>query len=100
MTGPLTPQQQRTLARIVDQVQAETYRAIELFGPHASLHESLGIIEEEFEEFKKEVFAFNLAKNRDTRPQARTELIQLAAMAVRSILDVIDKEEDQPVVCA
>jgi hypothetical protein len=95
-----TAKQRAQLKQIIDSVELEVYRATELFRPHHSMHESLGIIEEEFDEFKKEVFAFNLTKNRDTRPAARTELIQLAAMAVRTILDVIDKEEDQPAVCA
>ena len=92
---------ERLNASILSQeVANEVARARELFPPIASLHESLGIIREEYLEFEKEVFAFNLTKNRDTRPAARTELIQLAAMAVRTILDVIDKEEDQPAVCA
>lgn len=51
-------------------------------------HYYLGVIEEEFEEFKKEVFAFNLGKNRDTRPAMKTELLQLAAMAMRAYLEV------------
>jgi formiminotetrahydrofolate cyclodeaminase len=41
-----------------------------------------------------EVKAYNLPKGRDTRPKMREELIQLAAMAVRAITDVIDKPEE------
>jgi len=51
-------------------------------------HLYLGVIEEEFEEFKKEVFAFNLKKNRDTRPAMKAELLQLAAMAMRAYLEI------------
>lgn len=51
-------------------------------------HLYLGVIEEEFEEFKKEVFAFNPGKNRDTRPAMKDELLQLAAMAMRAYLEV------------
>jgi hypothetical protein len=51
-------------------------------------HYYLGVIEEEFEEFKKEVFAFNLGKHRDTRPAMKTELLQLAAMAMRAYLEI------------
>jgi len=35
-------------------------------------------------------FVAENAKGRDTRPQMREELIQLAAMAIRAISDVID----------
>lgn len=51
-------------------------------------HYYLGVIEEEFEEVKKEVFAFNLGKQRDTRPAMKEELVQLAAMALRTYLEV------------
>jgi hypothetical protein len=51
-------------------------------------HYYLGVIEEEFEEFKAEVFKFNLGKNRDTRPAMKVELLQLAAMAMRAYLEV------------
>ena len=51
-------------------------------------HYYLGVIEEEFEEFKAEVFKFNLGKNRDTRPAMKAELLQLAAMAMRAYLEV------------
>jgi hypothetical protein len=40
---------------------------------------------EEFIEFCGEVFKFNLAKGRDTRPAMRKELIQLAAMCVKAV---------------
>lgn len=73
---------------ICKEVEQEVTRAVEMFGPQKSPHESLGIIYEEFEEFKEEVFQFNLRKGRDTRPNMRTELIQLAAMAVRAIHDL------------
>ena len=51
-------------------------------------HYYLGVIEEEFEEFKAEVFKLNLGKNRDTRPAMKAELLQLAAMAMRAYLEV------------
>lgn len=77
-----------TILGIAREAATEADRAITLFPPHSSLHESLGIIEEEFDEFRKEVFSFNLAKGRDTRPGARKELIQIAAMAIRAIHDL------------
>jgi hypothetical protein len=75
------------------EVRVELERAQSLFAPINGPHEGLGVIMEEFEEFKTEVYKYNLGKNRDTRPQMRTELIQLAAMALRTIHDVIDLSE-------
>lgn len=74
------------------EVITELVRAISLHPPQHSPHESLGVIMEEFDEFKAEVYAYNPGKGRDTRPAMRKELIQLAAMALRAIYDVIDKE--------
>lgn len=52
-----------------------------------SLHEGHSIILEEFEEFWEEV-----KKKRSERdlPKLREELIQVAAMAIRTIFDVVD----------
>jgi hypothetical protein len=75
------------------EVAEEVERARGMFPAIYSPHEGLGVIREEYIEFEKEVFAYNPNKNRDTRPQMRTELIQLAAMALRTILDTIDKEK-------
>lgn len=69
---------------VLNEVGAEFDRA-KIFPPFHSPHEALGVILEEFDEFKDEVYRFNLFKNRDTRPAMRTELIQLAAMAVKGI---------------
>jgi hypothetical protein len=76
------------IGRLIQEVEAEVLRAQELFRPHISPHESLGIIQEEFEEFKNEVYRYNFAKGRDTRPAMRKELIQVAAMAIRAIYDL------------
>ena len=86
----------RKVQRLSEEVAAELNRAISLFGPMRSPHEALGVIEEEWEEFRKEVWAFNIAKGRDTRPAMRTELIQLAAMALRAVHDVIDNGDPNP----
>lgn len=71
------------------EVTTELARARSLFKPIYSPHEALGIIREEYIEFEKEVFEFNLAKGRDTRPAMRKELIQLATMALRTVLDAL-----------
>lgn len=46
-----------------------------------SAHEGLAVIEEEFEEFKKEVF-------HGTKQRTREELVQLAAMCIRFAEDL------------
>jgi hypothetical protein len=79
------------------EVAVEVERAQSLFAPINGPHEGYGVIKEEFDEFWDEVKRYNLNKNRDTRPQMRLELIQLAAMCLRTIHDVIDmKQDDSP----
>jgi hypothetical protein len=80
-----TPEQ-----KLMKEVETELVRARSLFKPIYSPHEALGIIREEYIEFEKEVFEFNLAKGRDTRPAMKKELVQLATMALRSILDAME----------
>lgn len=77
---------------LVAEVAAEISRARSMFPAIYSPHEGLAIIREEYLEFEDEVWQHNLFKKRDHRPQMRTELIQLAAMALRTILDTIDKD--------
>lgn len=86
----LTPEKELHIAKIVAEVAAEVVRATKMFEPMNSPHEALGVIEEEWEEYKGEVWKYNPRKNRDTRPRQREELIQLAAMAVRAVLDTIE----------
>lgn len=78
--------------KLVFEVGNEVARARSMFPAIYSPHEGLAIIREEYLEFEAEVWKYNPFKNRDTRPQMRTELIQLAAMALRTILDTIDKD--------
>lgn len=73
------------------EVAREVTRAQTMFPVITGPHEGLGIVREEYVEFEQEVFRFNLNKGRDTRPKMREELIQLAAMCLRTIHDVIDK---------
>jgi len=81
--------------RLAHEVAKELTRAQSLFPAINTPHEGLAVVWEEFEEFKDEVFAFNVAKGRDTRPKMRTELIQLASMALRTIYDCIDAPEQK-----
>ena len=82
------------IGHIADEVATEVERAVSLFPAMNSPHEAAFVIEEEWEEYRQEVFKHNTSKpNRDTRPRQREELIQLAAMCIRAILDTIDKEK-------
>ena len=85
-----TPEKEDKIWGIASQVAEEVIRASKMFDPMNSPHEALGVIEEEWEEYKAEVWKYNPHKNRDTRPRQREELVQLAAMAVRAVLDTID----------
>jgi hypothetical protein len=78
---------------IAIEIAHEAQRAGKMFPPMNSPHEAAFVIEEEWEEYRQEVFKHNLTKpNRDTRPRQREELIQLAAMCMRAIIDTIDKK--------
>lgn len=89
----LTIEKKQNLLDIAGQVYNEVNRACDLHTSMHSPHEADSVIREEYEEFWDEVKAFNLPKGRDTRPRMREELIQLAAMAIRAISDVIDLPE-------
>ena len=79
---------------LFNEVKEEVFRAGTLFPPMNSPHEAAFVIEEEWEEYRQEVFKHNTSKpDRDTRRRQRIELIQLAAMCMRAILDTIDKEK-------
>jgi hypothetical protein len=66
---------------------AKEIEAADAWPPHNSAHESFCVLLEEVEELKAHVFTNQ--KRRD--PEAmRKEAVQVAAMAVRLIRDVID----------
>lgn len=78
----------KSILFVTEAVYQEAARAKGLFPDINSVHEALGIIQEEFNEFALEVYRFNLRKGRDSRPEMKAELIQLAAMCVRAIADL------------
>jgi hypothetical protein len=85
---------------IAQEVAEEAARATTLFPAMNSPHEAMAVILEEYTEYQLEVFKHNTSKpDRDTRPRQREELIQLAAMCMRAILDTIDNQnygDDSP----
>ena len=76
---------------ILDEINDELDAAIRTFPPFNSAHEGYAVIAEELDELWQEVMAnkggTRLAINRDVM---RREAIQVAAMAVRFIIDVTD----------
>lgn len=74
----------------MQEVASELGRAIGQHGPMASGHEAQSVIGEEFHEFTLAVWFGVDQKGRPADPRA--EAIQIAAMAVRYILDVADRE--------
>ena len=74
-------------------VLAELSTARALYAPMATRHHGLAVIQEEFEEFKREVFYENPSKGRDRTRQIKRELTQMCAMCIRFYRDLLDKEK-------
>lgn len=80
---------QADMNALLNVVGAEVRRAEKLHPPINSLHEGYAVIAEELDEFWEQV----RRKASDRDPVAvRTELIQTAAMCVRTILNVCDRD--------
>lgn len=77
--------QDRTIKVVMDVID-EIVRATVKHGPMHSAHEGASVIREEYEELWTHVKG-----DTGSTPQARKEALQLAAMAIRYVLDVIDK---------
>lgn len=74
------------LERVLDDVANEVMKAMEKHRPMNSLHEGKAVIEEELDELWDEI-----KERRPDLVEVRKESIQVAAMAVRLILDKIDE---------
>lgn len=70
----------------LEEILNELDNATEKFGPFNSAHEGLAVIQEEFEEFKSAVFWGVDQTGEESDPI--DEAIQLAAMAIRFLIDV------------
>ncbi len=77
------------IINIAGNVIKELYRATEMNGPFASAHEGYAILLEEMDELKEEVWKKEKLRDKD---KMRTEAIQIAAMAMRFVIDVCDKK--------
>ncbi len=83
-------------------VVEEAQRAQQKFPPFASKHEGLAIIEEEFLELREEVFwgerrfpRSDLDYDVKHRAAMKEEAVQLAAMALRFLVDVVQVQPEE-----
>lgn len=70
------------IERVLELVRLELVSATRKFGPMASAHEGYAVILEEMDELWEAIKSKNL-----TREDIQAEAIQVAAMAVRFLLD-------------
>ena len=85
-----------TMAVVLEPILAQAFREVEVELrsamkeniPMHSLHEGLAVIEEEVHELRLEVYK-NPRKHPDRRALARHEAVQVAAMALRLLHDVL-----------
>lgn len=76
---------------ILADVHREIKKAVTKFSPMHSAHEGYAVIKEELDELWEEVRA------KERQPdEMRAEAIQVAAMAVRFVLDISDYGEYEP----
>ena len=88
MLGTILAQRTSPSAKIMSamgETMLELQNATKLFGPFHSAHEAYGVIKEEFRELEDEVF--KNARNRNMAAM-RSEACQLAAMAMRLMVDL------------
>jgi NTP pyrophosphatase (non-canonical NTP hydrolase) len=76
-----TPIQVKKIDSVIAVVRAELVRAMSKHGAMRSAHEAYGVLIEEVDEFFDEVKA-------DNRERQRKELVQVAAVAARGLIDV------------
>lgn len=74
---------------ILDDVEEELASAIEKFGKFNSAHEGYAVILEELDELWEEIKA---KPNDERMDRMRAEAIQVAAMAIRFVMDVIPND--------
>lgn len=88
----LTNEAVGSLESTVKLVRAEVVRAIDLHRGMNSLHEAYAVILEEVDEFWEQVKVnpkkLSVEEQSKRMAELRKELIQIAAMAIRSIVDL------------
>lgn len=80
----------RQLETQMRRVSNELLRATQMHGPMVSAHEGYAVILEEVRELEREVFVKRQSRSREIM---RSEATQLAAMAIRFLIDVVEDDE-------
>jgi hypothetical protein len=83
------------LSRVQKLVKDEYDKAVLLNKRFNSPHEGLAVIEDQFEDLKKEVF---LPYSERDLARMRKQAVQIAAMAIRFIMDCTMKRKDNRIV--
>jgi hypothetical protein len=83
------------LSKALGEISAEAIDASTKFRPFNSAHEGYGVLLEEVDELWEEV---KVKQSRRDKEKMRAEAIQVAAMALRFVVDVCDSEtvDDKP----
>jgi hypothetical protein len=84
----MTPETEARIEAVLDDVRLELQAAYGMFPDFRSAHEGVAIVEEEFLEFRDAAYWPHKHEEGLEEDEAR----QLAAMAVRYIVDVVDGE--------
>lgn len=92
MSWRWTGDNERQYQKLLGPLRAELYRASESFGPFNSAHEGWAVIHEEMEELWAEVMK---KQSQRSKEKMREEAIQIAAMAVRFIIDLCPVENNE-----
>lgn len=79
--------QDMALLALFEELRAELKFACGKYQPIHSMHEGYGLIMEEIDEFFEHVCIKQTIRD---HPKVHKELIQVAAMAFRTIIDVVD----------
>lgn len=80
---------------IIDAIRKELMEAAYVYGPMASAHEGLAIINEEFDELKEWVWMKPALRN---KADMKKEAVQLAAMSIRFIFDILGRDKEGKIV--
>lgn len=77
---------------VLTNVETELRNATRMFGPFASAHEGYAVILEEMDELKDEVWG---NKNPGAVERMKKEALQVAAMALRFIIDIDESNQSK-----
>jgi|GEM_PF-2212195 len=89
-TNPVNRKQLGNLSKALIPIISEYLRATEIYPPMNTAHEGWALIMEEMEELKQEVFK---KPSEISKEDMKREAVQIAAMAIRFITDVCERED-------